>query len=87
MSLTLNDLTLLIELVERELIDLSENITEDAEFADDYKELFVQVGVTSDNLRAQYKSQWTEDSGFPSYEDLIVEIEGMFAEDEEKNHE
>ena len=84
MSLTLNDLTLLIELVERELIDLSENITEDAEFADDYKELFVQVGVTSDNLRAQYKSQWTEDSGFPSYEDLIVEIEGMFAEDEEK---
>ena len=84
MSLTLNDLTLLIELVERELIYLSENITEDAEFADDYKELFVQVGVTSDNLRAQYKSQWTEDSGFPSYEDLIVEIEGMFAEDEEK---
>ena len=84
MSLTLNDLTLLIELVERELIDLSENITEDSEFADDYKELFVQVGVTSDNLRAQYKSQWSEESGFPSYEDLIVEIEGMFAEDVEK---
>lgn len=84
MSLTLNDLTLLIELVERELVDLSENITNDAEFADDYKELFVQVGVTSDHLRAQYKLQWTEDSGLPSYEDLIVEIEGMFAEDVRK---
>ena len=84
MSLTLNDLALLIELVERELVDLNDNITNDAEFADDYKELFVQVGVTSDNLRAQYKSQWTEDSGLPSYEDLIVEIEGMFAEDVRK---
>ncbi|RYG44751.1 MAG: hypothetical protein EOO01_18915 [Chitinophagaceae bacterium] len=87
MSLTLNDLTLLIELVERELVDLSDNIANDAEFADDYKELFVQVGVTSDNLRAEYKSQWTEESGFPTYEDLIVEIEEMFIEDEGKNHE
>lgn len=84
MPLTLNDLSLLIELVERELLDLSENITNDAEFADDYKELFVQVGVTSDNLRAQYKSQWTEDSDLPPYEDLIAEIEGMFAEDVSK---
>ncbi len=84
MHLTLNDLTLLIELVERELADLNENITEDTEFADDYKELLVQVGVTSDNLRTQYKSQWSEDSGFPSYDELLVEIEEMFAEDEGK---
>ena len=81
MPLTLNDLTLLIELVERELVDLNENITQDAEFADDYKELVVQVGVTSDNLRAEYVSQWTEDSGFPSYDELIAEIEGIFSED------
>ena len=84
MHLTLNDLTLLIELVERELADLNENITKDTEFADDYKELLVQVGVTSDNLRTQYKSQWSGDSGFPSYDELLVEIEEMFAEDEGK---
>ena len=84
MHLTLNDLTLLIELVERELVDINQNIIEDAEFADDYKELLVQVGVTSDNLRAQYKSQWSEDSGLPSYDELLVEIEEMFAEDEGK---
>jgi hypothetical protein len=82
MHLTLNDLTLLIELVERELADLHENITKDTEYADDYKELLVQVGITSDNLRTQYKSQWSEDSGFPSYEELLVEIEEMFAEDQ-----
>lgn len=84
MPLTLNDLTLLIELVERELVDLRANITDDAEFADDYKELLVQVGVTSDNLRTEYKSLWNGDSDFPPYEELIVEIEGMFAEDESK---
>lgn len=84
MHLTLNDLTLLIELVERELADINQNIIEDTEFADDYKELLVQVGVTSDNLRAQYKSQWNEGSGFPSYDELLVEIEEMFAEDEGK---
>lgn len=84
MSLTLNDLTLLIELVERELVDLNENIINDAEYADDYKELRMQIGVTSDNLRAQYTSQWTEDSGFPAYDDLILEIEAMFDEDVSK---
>jgi len=84
MPLTLNDLTLLIELVERELVDLNENITNDKEFADDYKELLVQVGVTSDNLRAEYKSQWNQESGFPSYEELIAEIEEMFTEDVRK---
>ena len=84
MSLTLNDLALLIELVERELVDLKENITNDAEFADDYKELFSQVGVTSDNLRTEYKLQWTADSTFPSYDELIDEIEGMFEEDGSK---
>lgn len=81
MHLTLNDLTLLIELVERELADLNENINQDAEFADDYKELLVQVGITSDNLRTEYKSQWSEESGFPSYDELLAEIEEMFAED------
>ncbi len=84
MPLNLNDLSLLIELVERELVDLSDNITNDVEFADDYKELFVQVGVTSDNLRSEYKSQWTQDSGFPPYEELIAEIEEMFTEDVRK---
>lgn len=83
MHLSLNDLTLLIELVERELADLNENITKDSEYAEDYKELLVQVGVTSDNLRTEYKSQWNEDSGFPSYEELLVEIEEMYAEDGE----
>lgn len=83
MHLSLNDLTLLIELVERELADLNENITKDSEYAEDYKELLVQVGVTSDNLRTEYKSQWSEDSGFPSYEELLVEIEEMYAEDGE----
>ncbi len=84
MLLTLNDLALLIELVERELVDISDNIINDAEFADDYKALLVQVGVTSDNLRAEYKSQWNEDSGFPSYEELVAEIEEMFTEDVRK---
>lgn len=84
MHLTLNDLTLLIELVERELADLNENITIDKEFADDYKELLIQVGVTSDNLRTEYKSQWREDSGFPSYDELLVEINEIFAEDMSK---
>lgn len=84
MSLTLNDLTLLIELIERELVDIRDNIINDAEFADDYKMLLVQVGVTSDNLRAAFKSQWTADSGFPPYEELIAEIEEMFSDDVEE---
>ncbi|MES2825181.1 MAG: hypothetical protein V4732_16375 [Pseudomonadota bacterium] len=81
MSLTINDLTLLIELIERELVDIRDNIINDAEFADDYKALLVQVGVTSDNLRAEYKSKWTKDSGFPPYDELIAEIEEMFTDD------
>ena len=52
MPLTLNDLTFLIELVEREIVDLRENILSDPEYSDDYTELSVQAGVTAGNLKS-----------------------------------
>mgnify|MGYP000607399474 CR=1 FL=1 len=78
MNLSLTDLSILIELTEKELTDLHSvinNENADEELRDANAEYSVQVGNTAGILKAQYKSLWSPDCNFQSYEDLIKEIE------------
>ncbi len=70
MSLNLTDLSLLIELVEEELMDLRAVINDEnteRDVIDEMEALVVQITKTANHLREQYEELWTEDCDYPNY--------------------
>lgn len=73
MELNLSDLTVLIELTQKELNELKHVVdnTDDEQLAEDCAICLVQVGNAAGKLKSLYESLWTPDSNYGSYEDLI----------------
>lgn len=75
MSLSLTDLSLLIPLVKQELGVLHGLANgEDAQMADDAREVSALYRQTAAKLKEEYQTQWWEGSDFPAYETLIREL-------------
>lgn len=75
MSLSLTDLSLLIPLVKQELGVLHGLANgEDAQMADDAREVSALYRQTAVKLKEEYQAQWWEGSDFPAYETLIREL-------------
>jgi hypothetical protein len=75
MSLSLTDLSLLIPLVKQELGVLHGLANgEDAQMADDAREVSALYRQTAAKLKEEYQAQWWEGSDFPAYETLIREL-------------
>lgn len=71
-KLTLSDLCVIIPLVEKELDQIHTNIeSDDDNVSSDASELSVPYGNTSSKLKSLYEAMWSEDSNFPSYEELV----------------
>lgn len=74
MSLSLIDLAVLIELVEKQLYEYeqqSKNPENSEQTQDDYSELIVTLGTTAGNLQDEYEAQYFEGTSHPTYEELI----------------
>lgn len=73
MELNLSDLTVLIELTQKEINELKQVMdhTDDDQLAEDCAICLVQVGNVAGKLKSQYEELWTHDSNYGSYEDLI----------------
>lgn len=71
-NITLTDLSIIIPLLEEELDKIHSEIeSQDEDVSDAAAELSVPYGNTSAKLQALYKSLWSEDCNYPSYEELI----------------
>jgi hypothetical protein len=78
MSISLIDLPYLIELVARDIKTLEETINNPStthDVRDDSGELLMSAYRTAGNLQSQYTREWKEDSNFPSYENLVKDIQ------------
>jgi hypothetical protein len=84
MSISLVDLPYLIELVSRDIKNLEETINNPStpdDIKDDSGELLMIGHRTAANLQYQYEYEWKKDSNFPSYEDLIKDIQERIVHD------
>lgn len=71
-NLTLSDLCVIIPLLEKELVQIHRDIdSEDDDISNDAAELSVPYGTTAAKLERIYKSLWSKDSNYPSYEELV----------------
>ena len=77
MDLTLTDLTIIIELVEKEMNDLAQvmNNSENEQLAEDSAICLVQVGNVAGKLKFHYEKLWSPDCNYQSYENLIKSVE------------
>ena len=76
--ISLIDLPYLIELVARDIKNLSTTIANEStsdELRNDCGELLMVATRTAGNLQNQYTSEWNNGGNFPSYNELIVDIE------------
>ena len=74
MSLSLIDLAVLIELVEKQLYEYerqSKNPENSEQIQDDYSELIVTLGATAGNLQDEYEALYFQGTSRPTYEELI----------------
>lgn len=73
MELSLSDLTVLVELTQKELNELTHVVenTDDEQLAEDCAIYLVQVGNTAGKLKSLYENLWTPDSNYGTYDDLI----------------
>lgn len=74
MELSLIQISLLIELTDKEIKHLKQVIDapdSSDEEVDDCGELSMQYVALESALASLYKSKWSEDCGQPSYEELI----------------
>ncbi|HMW46744.1 MAG TPA: hypothetical protein PKC70_00490 [Cellvibrionaceae bacterium] len=77
MELTLSQLSLLIELTEREITQLKQIINDSSsseEEVDNCGELSIQYLALSARLAELYKENWSIESGQPAFEVLIEDI-------------
>ena len=68
----------MIELVSRDIKNLEEIINNPStpdDIKDDSGELLMSAHRTAANLQSQYTHEWKEDSNFPSYENLVKDIQ------------
>lgn len=71
-NLNLSDLCVIISLLESELDKIHADIeSEDDDISNDVGELSVPYGNTVSKLKKIYESMWSEDSNYPSYDQLI----------------
>lgn len=74
MALSLIDLAVLIELVEKQLDEYeqqSKNPENSEQVQDDYSELIVTLGITAGNLQGEYDAQYFDGTSLPTYDELI----------------
>ena len=71
-NITLSDLSIIIPLLDKELDQLHLDMDSDDEsVSNDASELSIPYGATAAKLESIYKSLWSEDVNYPSFEDLI----------------
>ncbi|MEY4588042.1 MAG: hypothetical protein RL497_118 [Pseudomonadota bacterium] len=78
MEISLSQLSMLIELTEREIKRIKHIIDDPSstdEEADNCGELSMQYLSLSSTLAQLYKNKWPGDSGQPTYDDLTDEIQ------------
>ena len=74
-NLTLSDLCVLIQVLEKELDQIHRDIdSEDENISNDAAELSIPYGNTASKLEQIYKSLWSEGDNYPSYEELIKRV-------------
>ncbi|WP_196138331.1 hypothetical protein [Aliikangiella sp. G2MR2-5] len=73
MDLSLADLSILIELTEREMIELQSLIdnSPSQEIVNDSGESLVTVSITASKLKKLYEQKWSPDCNYCSYKELV----------------
>lgn len=71
-EITLGDLAVLIQVLEKELDSLHQEIeSEEEAISDDAAELSTPYWLLSMKLKRMYNQLWEEDSNYPPYEELV----------------
>ena len=78
MELNLSDLTVLIELTQKEISELKQVMdqTDDDQLSEDSAICLVQIGNVAGKLKNQYEKLWTPNCNYPSYEELLLSDNG-----------
>lgn len=76
MELTLSDLTVVIELVQKEMNELKHvmDTSDDEQLAEDSAICLVQVGNVAGKLKSQYEKLWSPDCNYRPYEEVIRSV-------------